>query len=93
MYVVYMTEDELLAEMATVLDQLSELPDDALAERADLRARQSQLKAEIDELQRDRRSEAQKDWAQQAGRKTRTDDADPSGAIPSPSEWGGGGVE
>ena len=86
------TEQELLAEMALVLDELSEIPRDAIAERSKLHARQSHLRSELAELQSDHRLDTEQEWAEQAGRKARSDDSDVSGTIPSPSEWGSSGV-
>jgi hypothetical protein len=85
-----MTEEQVRTEMVGILDDLAELPDEAIAERAALRRRQHELRGMLKELHGDRLEKFKAEWDAQAGFKLPEDEGDISGTIPSPSEMGSG---
>ena len=86
-----MTEQQIMEGLVAILDELQQLPDTAIAERAILRDRQQELRSLLARLLQDDLAEAKAEWRRQAAAKTPEDAGDISGTIPSPSEFGGGG--
>lgn len=78
------------SELVAVLDRLAELPDDAISERADLRARQVELCEALADANDDDLAVMQQEWNDQAGAKLPPDMGDPTGRLPSPNDGGTG---
>ena len=83
-----MTELEILAELADILDKLNELPDDAIAQRGLLRERQYKLRSALASLQADDRAELTEEWATQAAAKAE----ERRGFVPDRSTEASGGA-
>ncbi len=85
-----MSEQELMQALGEILDELSELPDDAFSEKWALKGRQGELRAELALLQAGRLAEQKREWDQQAAKKPSNES--PAFVSPvSPNEGGGGG--
>ncbi len=82
-------EQAIRSEIALILDRLNDIPADAFAARAALRARKDELSGELSALDGANATEIRRRWSQRAGTKP-----DPQyhveQVIPSPGEGGSG---
>lgn len=69
-----MTEQEILAEMGSVIDRIAALPAGAFAERYPLIERQAELRTLLAAAQVEAGRDAAEAWAEQAARKEPDDD-------------------
>ena len=69
-----MNEQEILAELGSVMDRIAALPGDAFVERHPLIERQAELRTLLAEAQVEAGRSASDTWAEQAGRKKTDDD-------------------
>ena len=65
-----MSEQELMQALGEILDELSELPDDAFSEKWALKGRQGELRAELALLQAGRLAEQKREWDEQAAQRS-----------------------
>ena len=83
-----MTEQQLMAELTQILDELNELPDEAIVQRGALRERQHELRSRLASLQADERAELSEEWAAQAAAKAE----ERPGFVPGVSTEASGGA-
>jgi hypothetical protein len=85
-----LTEQELRAELGGIFEQMRSLPNEAFAERLQLKKRQEEVTRLLREIEIPGADEIEERWTKAAADKT--DGVEPPEMIVSPMESGGGGV-
>jgi hypothetical protein len=82
-------EQSIRSELGEILDRLAGLPTDAFAERAELLARQEELRAALRQIALPGAEAVLRRWSEAATRR-KADDDEPVESIVSPTEGAGG---